>query len=97
MLKSSTLYEGTPEGLAQQMADLMLISFRAELQSFKESFATNTTDELLTKKEVCEYLKVTPTTLWRWEKAGKIETYGIGKNRYYKKDEILNLLTLLKK
>lgn len=96
MIKSSTLYEGTPEGLAEGIANLMLISFRAEMQSFKESFATTTTDELLSKKQVCELLKITLTTLWRWEKKGKIKTYGIGKNRYYKKAEILDLLTLLK-
>ena len=32
-----------------------------------------------------------------WKNNGKIETYGIGKNRYYKKAEILNLLTLVKR
>ena len=92
---STLLHQTTPEGLVE----LMLISFRAELQSFKNEFAPASapTDELLTKKEVCEFLKVQPITLWRWQKQGKIETYGIGKNRYYKKADILNLLTLLKK
>jgi excisionase family DNA binding protein len=61
------------------------------------SEAPEQADELLTKKQVCEYLNVTPTTIWRWHKQGKIETYGIGKIRYYKKAEITNLLTKLKK
>ena len=90
---STLLHQTTPESLVE----LMLISFRAELQSFKNDLAPTPADDLLTKKQVCELLQITLTTLWRWEKNGKIETYGIGKNRYYKKAEILNLLTLVKR
>jgi hypothetical protein len=90
---STLLHQTTPEGLVE----LMLISFRAELQSFRNELAPAPADDLLTKKQVCELLQITLTTLWRWEKNGKIETYGIGKNRYYKKAEILNLLTLVKR
>lgn len=92
---STLLHQTTPEGLVE----LMLISIRAELQSFKNELVPTSApaDELLTKKQVCELLQITLTTLWRWEKNGKIETYGIGKNRYYKKVEILNLLTLVKR
>ena len=91
---STLLHQTTPESLVE----LMLISFRAELQSFRNELApAPATEELLTKKQVCELLQITLTTLWRWEKNGKIETYGIGKNRYYKKAEILNLLTLVKR
>ena len=91
---STLLHQTTPEGLVE----LMLISFRAELQSFKNELApAPANEELLTKKEVCELLKVTPVTIWRWQKEGKINSYGIGKNRYYKKAEILELLTLVKR
>lgn len=90
---STLLHQTTPESLVE----LMLISFRAELQSFRNELAPAPADDLLTKKQVCELLQITLTTLWRWEKNGKIETYGIGKNRYYKKAEILNLLTLVKR
>lgn len=95
MQNNSTLLHGTtPEGLVE----LMLISFRAELQSFKNELAPAPANkELLTKKEVCELLKVKPVTIWRWQKEGKINSYGIGKNRYYKKAEILELLTLVKR
>ena len=90
---STLLHQTTPESLVE----LMLISFRAELQSFKNDLAPAPADELLTKKQVCELLMVEPVTIWRWEKKGKINAYGIGKNRYYKKAEILNLLTLVKR
>lgn len=91
---STLLHQTTPE----ELVELMLISIRAELQSFKNELApTPASEELLTKKAVCELLKVTPTTLWRWQNQGKIIAYGIGKNRYYKKTEILELLTLVKR
>jgi hypothetical protein len=91
---STLLHQTTPESLVE----LMLISFRAELQSFRnEREQAPATEELLTKKQVCELLTVQPVTIWRWEKLGKINAYGIGKNRYYKKAEILNLLTLVKR
>ena len=91
---STLLHQTTPEGLVE----LMLISIRAELQSFKNELPpAPASEELLTKKEVCELLKVKPITIWRWQKEGKINSYGIGKNRYYKKAEILELLTLVKR
>ena len=92
-MQNSTLFQGSPEGLV----DLLMIAIRAELKDLKTEAPTPASEELLTKKQACEFLKVTPTTLWRWQKQGKIETYGIGKNRYYKKAEILELLTLVKR
>ena len=91
---STLLHQTTPEGLVE----LMLISFRAELQSFRnEREQAPASEEFITKKQVCELLKVKPMTIYRWEKVGKIDTYGIGKIRLYKKAEILNLLTLVKR
>ena len=92
MQNSTTLFQSSTEGLV----DLLMIAIREELKQFKVE-APEQADELLTKKQVCKYLNVTPTTIWRWQKQGKIETYGIGKIRYYKKADILNLLTKLKK
>ena len=84
---STLLHQTSPEGLV----DLLMIAIRAELKDLKAD-APEPADELLTKKQACDFLKVTPTTLWRWHKEGKIETYGIGKIRYYKKADLLNLL-----
>ena len=86
-MQNSTLFQGTPEGLV----DLLMIAIRQELKDLK-SEAPAPADELLTKKQACDFLKVTPTTLRRWHKEGKIKTYGIGKIRYYKKADLLNLL-----
>lgn len=87
-MQNSTLFQGSPEGLV----DLLMIAIRAELKDLKTEAPTPASDELLTKKQASELLKVTATTLWRWQKLGKLETYGIGKIRYYKKADLLNLL-----
>lgn len=55
------------------------------------------TDELLTRDETCKFLKIDSSTLWAWSKKGKVKTYGIGARRYYKRSELLESLTLLKK
>jgi hypothetical protein len=52
--------------------------------------------ELVIRKEALELLSTTPATLWRWEKQGKIKSYGIGGKRYYKRTELLEALTLKK-
>ncbi|MBS1549448.1 MAG: DNA-binding protein [Bacteroidetes bacterium] len=36
------------------------------------------------------------STLWHWEKAGKLQSYGIGGKRYYKRADIENLFTPIK-
>lgn len=51
-------------------------------------------DELLTKAELLKYLSITSPTLWRWEKQGKIQSYGIGAKRYYKRADLEKFLIL---
>jgi len=45
-------------------------------------------DELLTRTEAMQYLRITGATLWRYEKQGKIQSIGIGGKRYFRKSEI---------
>ena len=58
--------------------------------------AKNESETLLSRKEACELLKIDSSTLWSWTKKGKITCYGIAARRYYKRDEILNCLVVLK-
>lgn len=55
------------------------------------------TDELLTREETCKFLKIDSSTLWSWTNKGKVKAYGIGSRRYYKRSELIESLTLLKK
>jgi hypothetical protein len=92
MQNSTLLHQTSPEGLV----DLLMIAIRAELKDLK-SDAPAPADELLTKTEACDLLKIKETTLWRWQKQGRIDCYKISKNNYYKRSELLNCLILLKK
>lgn len=67
----------------------------AELQ--QELQSKKFTEELLTRKQTCKFLKIDSSTLWAWTNKGKVKAYGIGARRYYKRSELLECLTLLKK
>ena len=45
--------------------------------------------ELLTLQEACKLLDINRTTLWNWEKRGKVKAYGLEGRKYYKRSEIL--------
>lgn len=66
-----------------------------ELQ--KELNSKNDGEELLTREETCKFLKIDSSTLWAWTNKGKVLAHGIGARRYYKRSELLECLTLLKK
>ena len=66
-----------------------------ELQ--KELQSKDNSEELMTREETCQFLKIDSSTLWAWTNNGKVKAYGIGARRYYKKSEIMECLTLLKK
>ena len=54
-------------------------------------------EELLTRTETAEFLKINSSTLWHWTNKGKITAYGIGNRRYYKRSDIMKALVVLKK
>ena len=66
-----------------------------ELQ--KELQSKDNSEELMTRDETCKFLKIDSSTLWAWTNNGKVKAYGIGARRYYKKSELMECLTLLKK
>jgi excisionase family DNA binding protein len=53
--------------------------------------------ELLNREEVCKMLSINKTTLSKYTKMGKLKSYGIGNRVLYKRNEVLECLTLLKK
>ena len=68
-----------------------ILELQKELNSKKDD------EELLTREETCKFLKVDSSTLWAWTNKGKVLAHGIGARRYYKRSELLERLTLLKK
>jgi Helix-turn-helix domain len=79
----------------QQLIGTSVQSGIIELQ--KEIQTKDYSEELMTRDETCKFLKIDSSTLWAWTNNGKVKAYGIGARRYYKKNEILECLTLLKK
>lgn len=61
--------------------------------------ATNSQSEkeLMTRDEVCKMLSFNKTSLWKHTRSGKLKSYAIGNRVLYKRSEVLESLTLLKK
>jgi hypothetical protein len=94
MKNSIILQELTVEEL-QELIGSTVKKNVAELQ--EELQSKKFTEELMSREETCKFLKIDSSTLWAWTNKGKVKAYGIGARRYYKRSELLNCLTLLKK
>lgn len=82
----------------QQLAGLFKEEVKSQLNDFKKELLSHKADDdLLSRSEACEYLKIDSSTLWHWQNKGKVKAYGLGKRRYYKRNELLEILTPLKK
>ena len=95
MENQTILIQSSPEDLAK----LINAGIQKQLEAFKKSLlAKDANDELLTREEACEFLKIDPSTLWHWQNKGKVTAYSIsGNRRYYKRSDLLEALTPLKK
>ncbi|HRZ73685.1 MAG TPA: helix-turn-helix domain-containing protein [Flavobacterium sp.] len=81
-----------------QLQQLIGTSVRNGIFELQKQIQTQSDNEaLMTRDETCQFLKVDSSTLWAWTNQGKVKAYGIGARRYYKKSELLECLTLLKK
>ncbi|WP_417237624.1 helix-turn-helix domain-containing protein [Bizionia sp.] len=60
------------------------------LQETNQPKAPAPADDLITPAQACEILKCTSVTLWRYEKKGRVNPYGICGKKYFKRSEILN-------
>lgn len=61
----------------------------AELIQSRQTTAPDPADDLITPKEACEILQCTSVTLWRWEKKGRIQPFGIGGKKFFKRSQLL--------
>jgi hypothetical protein len=91
MEKQILLHCITPDELRQIIKEVI----REELLEVKKQFQEKDSEILMTRKETCKFFKIDSTTLWHWTNKGKIDSYGIGNRRYYKKEDLLNSLVLL--
>ena len=81
----------------KELSDLIMESVKNQLKEFSGELNTqNANDDLLTRDETCNFLKIDSSTLWSWTNKGKVKSYGIGARRYYKRSELLESLILIK-
>jgi hypothetical protein len=75
---------------------LISLQIVEEFKEIRKQPQEKDSEGLLSRKETCEFLKISLTTLWQWTNKGKINSYGIGNRVYYKKVDLLNSLVLIK-
>jgi hypothetical protein len=92
MEKSILLHCITPYELKQIIKEII----QDELKEISKQPEEKDSEILLTRKETCEFLKIDSSTLWSWTNKGKIACYGIGNRRYYKKEDLIKSMVLLK-
>lgn len=73
----------TPEHLT----GLLIDGLKTQLGDLKK-WLTPSQNDLLTREEVTEMLKINLSTLHNWTKQGKLIAHGIGGRIYYKRAEI---------
>ena len=95
MQNNAILLETLSVEQLQQLIGTSVKNGILELQ--KQLQGKDNSEELLTREETCNFLKIDSSTLWAWTNNGKVKAYGIGARRYYKRSELLECLTLLKK
>jgi hypothetical protein len=82
----------------EQLQQLIGTSVKNGIQEFQSGIQSkDNSEELLTREQTCKFLKIDSSTLWAWTNKQKVKAYGIGARRYYKRSELLECLTLLKK
>ena len=54
----------------------------------KTSVFPDADNELVSKSDVIKGLRVTHTTLWKWEKTGYLKPVRVGKRVYYRREDI---------
>ncbi|WP_339835862.1 helix-turn-helix domain-containing protein [uncultured Flavobacterium sp.] len=74
----------------EELKNELIIEFKQLLKSFLEQ--QEKADELLTRQETANILKVSLVTLWDWTKKDVLPAYRIGYKVRYKKSEVLESL-----
>jgi hypothetical protein len=94
MTNSILLQNVSPETLTELIKE----GVKSQLDDFKKELLNQTAKEdLLSREQVLELLQINSSTLWHWQNKGKIQVYKFANKCYYKRSELMNCLTPLKK
>tara|TARA_R110000868_G_scaffold138428_4_gene352556 strand:+ start:16970 stop:17248 length:279 start_codon:yes stop_codon:yes gene_type:complete len=73
----------------KDLQELIEKSVSKQLETFVKNVPIENQDELLTRMEASNLLKINISTLYNWTKNGTIIAYGIGNRVYYKRGELM--------
>lgn len=94
---SQNFYEALAETVSKKVTkDVTKNVLEAIRTQENESVALPLFHEYIPKTEVRGIL-ASNSTLWKWENEGKLKLYAIGGKRFYKRADIENLFTEVKK
>lgn len=81
----------------QELQHAILEGVKEHFQAFKKELRNKTEqDDLMCRDEVLKLLKINESTLWHWQKKGKITVYKFSNKCYYKRTEIMASITPVK-
>ena len=85
-METNMLIQISPE----QLSEMIISGIREELQKFQSvSEEKSNNKDLMTRKEVCDYLQCSQTSLWDWTRKGKIIATKVGKKKVlYRKNDV---------
>jgi excisionase family DNA binding protein len=74
----------------EQLQNMVADAVKIGIEQFKPSEQTN--GNLLTRKQVCHLLNITPPTLHEWVRNGTLAAYKVGTRVRFKENEVLSTL-----
>lgn len=77
-ISSAELVEEIKESILKELKEILKLT----------NSNSNQKDELLSKKQVCEYFHIHQSTLHRWVNDGKISCHYLGNKVYFKRSEL---------
>ncbi len=80
------------EGLTAEQLQAQFVKLHKELADIRKKINGKSDNDLLTRKETADILKISLPTLWAWTNKGIIPAYRIGNKVRYKKADILTAL-----
>jgi len=90
-MEAIQLLNVTPQQLQQEITK----GVKSHLDEFLKNFKPKQPNDYLTRKETAELLSVDLSTLFNWNKSGKLKPLGLGNRVYYLRSDIEASLTPL--
>ena len=72
----------------EQLQDAIVAGIKVEIDKLKADFQPKIPTEYMTRNEVKELLKIDLSTIYNWQKRGKLKPHGISGRVYFKRSEV---------